>query len=163
MPVQVKKAEFLCNTKKKAPFIKILQQKLHENSIITKQRMGDVDVLLVEAATDYACCRKSSVAAHPDTNVLVIFLHHWKKSTTKNIAYSTKRKMSLISLKEKRIMLRNQNLKNLLINNTYKKILYLLKSFPIFPMRFILPKVAIISQLQVFTLSTKKQFFKYLG
>ena len=111
MPVQVKKAEFLCNTKKKAPFIKILQQKLHENSIITKQRMGDVDVLLVEAATDYACSRKSSVAAHPDTNVLVIFLHHWKKSTTKNIAYSAKRKMSL---------LKNQNLKNLLINNTYK-------------------------------------------
>ena len=99
MPVQVKKAEFLCNTKKKAPFIKILQQKLHENSIITKQRMGDVDVLLVEAATDYACSRKSSVAAHPDTNVLVIFLHHWKKSTTKNIAYSAKRKMSLITSK----------------------------------------------------------------
>ena len=99
MPVQVKKAEFLCNTKKKAPFIKILQQKLHENSIITKQRMGDVDVLLVEAAADYACSRKSSVAAHPDTNVLVIFLHHWKKSTTKNIAYSAKRKMSLITSK----------------------------------------------------------------
>ena len=99
MPVQVKKAEFLCNTKKKAPFIKILQQKLHENSIITKQRMGDVDVLLVEAATDYACSRKSSVAAHPDTNVLVIFLHHWKKSTTKNIAYSAKRKMSIITSK----------------------------------------------------------------
>ena len=99
MPVQVKKAEFLCNTKKKAPFIKILQQKLHENSIITKQRMGDVDVLLVEAATDYACSRKSSVAAHPDTNVLVIFLHHWKKSTTKNIAYSAKRKISLITSK----------------------------------------------------------------
>ena len=99
MPVQVKKAEFLCNNKKKAPFIKILQQKLHENSIITKQRMGDVDVLLVEAAADYACSRKSSVAAHPDTNVLVIFLHHWKKSTTKNIAYSAKRKMSLITSK----------------------------------------------------------------
>ena len=61
--------------------------------------MGDVDVLLVEAATDYACSRKSSVAAHPDTNVLVIFLHHWKKSTTKNIAYSAKRKMSLITSK----------------------------------------------------------------
>ena len=99
LPVQVQKAGFLHNTKKKAPFIKILEQKLHNNSIITKQSTGDVDVLLVEAARNYACPRKSSVAAPPATDVLVILLHHWKKSTTKNIVYSTKRKMTITTSK----------------------------------------------------------------
>ena len=89
----------MCDTKNKAPFIKILQQKLHENSIITKQSTGDVDVLLVEAARNYACSKKSSVVAPPYTNVLVILLHHWKQSTIKNIIYSTKRNMSLTTSK----------------------------------------------------------------
>ena len=56
-----KNLNFCATLKAKAFFIKILQQTVQKNSIITKQSAGNSSVLLVETAINHDCSRKCRV------------------------------------------------------------------------------------------------------
>ena len=70
----------LSNPSNKNQLIQLLCKCLENEGYFTIQSCGDVDVLVVKQAIEYARVGRDAVVTAEDTDILVLMMSHWKAS-----------------------------------------------------------------------------------